>query len=181
ADEQKYAKELFLLTNKPVLYVCNVDDASAANGNAYVEAVREAVKDEGAGILVVAAQTESDIAELDTWEERQEFLNEIGLQESGVSRLIRAAYALLDLQTYFTAGPDEVRAWTFMRGSKAPQCAGIIHTDFEKGFIRAEVIKYDDYVTLGGETAVKEAGKLAVEGKEYIVQDGDIMHFRFNV
>ncbi|MDE7093039.1 MAG: DUF933 domain-containing protein, partial [Muribaculaceae bacterium] len=156
-------------------------DASAANGNAYVEAVREAVKDEGAGILVVAAQTESDIAELDTWEERQEFLNEIGLQESGVSRLIRAAYALLDLQTYFTAGPDEVRAWTFMRGSKAPQCAGIIHTDFEKGFIRAEVIKYDDYVTLGGETAVKEAGKLAVEGKEYIVQDGDIMHFRFNV
>ncbi|MDE5857968.1 MAG: YchF family ATPase, partial [Muribaculaceae bacterium] len=181
ADEQKYAKELFLLTNKPVLYVCNVDDASAANGNAYVEAVREAVKDEGAGILVVAAQTESDIAELDTWEERREFLNEIGLEESGVSRLIRAAYALLDLQTYFTAGPDEVRAWTFMRGSKAPQCAGIIHTDFEKGFIRAEVIKYDDYVTLGGETAVKEAGKLAVEGKEYIVQDGDIMHFRFNV
>ena len=180
-DEQKYARELFLLTNKPVLYVCNVDDASAANGNAYVEAVREAVKDEGAGIRVVAAQTESDIAELDTWEERQEILNEIGLQESGVSRLIRAAYALLDLQTYFTAGPDEVRAWTFMRGSKAPQCAGIIHTDFEKGFIRAEVIKYDDYVTLGGETAVKEAGKLAVEGKEYIVQDGDIMHFRFNV
>ncbi|MDE7155168.1 MAG: DUF933 domain-containing protein, partial [Muribaculaceae bacterium] len=167
--------------NKPVLYVCNVDDASAANGNAYVDAVREAVKDEGAGILVVAAQTESDIAELDTWEERREFLNEIGLEESGVSRLIRAAYALRDLQTYFTAGPDEVRAWTFMRGSKAPQCAGIIHTDFEKGFIRAEVIKYDDYVTLGGETAVKEAGKLAVEGKEYIVQDGDIMHFRFNV
>ena len=180
-DEQKYAKELFLLTAKPVLYVCNVDDASAATGNHYVDAVREAVKDEGAGILVVAAQTESDIAELDTWEERKEFLEEIGLEESGVSRLIRAAYSLLDLQTYFTAGPDEVRAWTFMRGSKAPQCAGIIHTDFEKGFIRAEVIKYDDYVNLGGENAVKEAGKLSVEGKDYVVQDGDIMHFRFNV
>ena len=163
-DEQKFAKDLFLLTNKPVLYVCNVDDASAVTGNKYVDAVREAVK-----------------GELDTWEERQEFLAEIGLEESGVSRLIRAAYALLDLQTYFTAGEDEVRAWTFMRGSKAPQCAGIIHTDFEKGFIRAEVIKYDDYVNLGGEAGVKEAGKLSVEGKEYVVQDGDIMHFRFNV
>ena len=149
--------------------------------NKYVEAVREAIKNEDAQLLVVAAQTESEIAELDTYEERQEFLNEIGLTESGVSRLIRAAYSLLDLQTYFTAGPDEVRAWTFIRGSKAPRCAGIIHTDFEKGFIRAEVIKYDDYVTLGGETAVREAGKLSVEGKEYIVQDGDIMHFRFNV
>ncbi|MDE6305977.1 MAG: redox-regulated ATPase YchF [Muribaculaceae bacterium] len=180
-DEQRYAKELFLLTSKPVLYVCNVDDASAATGNRYVEAVREAIKGEDAQILIVAAQTESEIAELDTWEERQEFLAEIGLEESGVSRLIRAAYGLLDLQTYFTAGPDEVRAWTFMRGSKAPQCAGIIHTDFEKGFIRAEVIKYDDYVTLGSEAAVKEAGKMSVEGKEYIVQDGDIMHFRFNV
>ncbi len=180
-DEQKFARDLFLLTNKPVLYVCNVDDASAATGNAYVEAVREAVKGENAQILVVAAQTEADIAELDTWEERQEFLAEIGLEESGVSRLIRAAYALLDLQTYFTAGPDEVRAWTFMRGSKAPKCAGIIHTDFEKGFIRAEVIKYDDYVALGGETGVREAGKLGIEGKEYVVQDGDIMHFRFNV
>lgn len=180
-DEEKYAKELFLLTNKPVLYVCNVDDASAVNGNHYVDAVREAIKDEGAQLLIVAAQTESEIAELDTWEERQEFLSEIGLTESGVSRLIRAAYALLDLQTYFTAGADEVRAWTFMRGSKAPQCAGIIHTDFEKGFIRAEVIKYDDYVSLGGEQGVKEAGKLGVEGKEYVVQDGDIMHFRFNV
>lgn len=180
-DEQKFLKELFLLTSKPVMYVCNVDDASAVNGNKYVDAVREAIKNEDAQILIVAAQTESDIAELDTWEERKEFLNEIGLEESGVSRLIRAAYNLLDLQTYFTAGPDEVRAWTFMRGSKAPQCAGIIHTDFEKGFIRAEVIKYDDYVTLGGETAVKEAGKMGVEGKEYVVQDGDIMHFRFNV
>ncbi len=180
-DEQKFAKELFLLTNKPVMYVCNVDDSSAVDGNKYVEAVREAVKNEDAQILIVAAQTESEIAELDTYEERQEFLAEIGLEESGVSRLIRAAYALLNLQTYFTAGPDEVRAWTFLRGSKAPQCAGVIHTDFEKGFIRAEVIKYDDFVTLGSENAVKEAGKMSVEGKEYIVQDGDIMHFRFNV
>ncbi len=180
-DDIKFARELFLLTSKPVLYVCNVDDASAVNGNKYVDAVREAIKEEGAGLLIVAAQTESEIAELDTYEERQEFLQEIGLEESGVSRLIRAAYALLNLQTFFTAGADECRAWTFIRGSKAPQCAGIIHTDFEKGFIRAEVIKYDDYVTLGGETAVREAGKLGVEGKEYIVQDGDIMHFRFNV
>lgn len=180
-DEQKFARDLFLLTNKPVLYVCNVDDASAADGNKYVEAVREAIKDENAQLMIVAAQTESDIAELETWEERQEFLAEIGLEESGVARLIRAAYALLDLQTYFTAGADECRAWTFRRGMKAPQCAGIIHTDFEKGFIRAEVIKYDDYVALGGENGVKEAGKLAVEGKEYVAQDGDIMHFRFNV
>ncbi|MDE6715063.1 MAG: redox-regulated ATPase YchF [Muribaculaceae bacterium] len=180
-DEQRFARELFLLTSKPVMYVCNVDDASAVNGNAYVDAVRKATEGEDAQILIVAAQTEADIAELDTWEERQEFLNEIGLEESGVSRLIRAAYSLLNLQTYFTAGPDEVRAWTFMRGSKAPQCAGIIHTDFEKGFIRAEVIKYDDYVSLGSETAVKDAGKMNVEGKEYVVQDGDIMHFRFNV
>lgn len=180
-DEKRFARELFLLTSKPVMYVCNVDDASAVNGNAYVEAVRNAVKDEDAGIIIVAAQTESEIAELDTWEERKEFLAEIGLEESGVSRLIRAAYSLLNLQTYFTAGPDEVRAWTFMKGSKAPQCAGIIHTDFEKGFIRAEVIKYDDYVSLGGEQGVKEAGKMSVEGKEYVVQDGDIMHFRFNV
>ncbi|MDO5395026.1 MAG: redox-regulated ATPase YchF [Bacteroidales bacterium] len=180
-DEERYAKELFLLTNKPVLYVCNVDEASAAAGNAYVEAVREAIKGEDADLLVVAADTESQIAELDTYEERQEFLAEIGLEESGVARLIRAAYSLLDLQTYFTAGPDEVRAWTFVRGTKAPQAAGIIHTDFEKGFIRAEVIKYDDYVNLGGEQGVKEAGRLGVEGKEYVVQDGDIMHFRFNV
>ncbi len=180
-DDIKFARELFLLTSKPVLYVCNVDDTSAVNGNKYVDAVREAIKNEDAQLLIVAAQTESEIAELDTWEERQEFLNEIGLEESGVSRLIRAAYALLDLQTFFTAGADEVRAWTFIRGSKAPKCAGIIHTDFEKGFIRAEVIKYDDYVSLGGEAPVRDAGRLSVEGKDYIVQDGDIMHFRFNV
>lgn len=180
-DEQRFARDLFLLTNKPVMYVCNVDDESAATGNHYVEAVRKAVEGQGAEILVVAAKTESEIAELDTYEDRREFLESIGLTESGVSRLIRAAYNLLDLQTYFTAGPDEVRAWTFLRGTKAPQAAGIIHTDFEKGFIRAEVIKYDDFVSLGSENAVKEAGKMAVEGKEYVVQDGDIMHFRFNV
>ncbi|MDD2960499.1 MAG: redox-regulated ATPase YchF [Muribaculaceae bacterium] len=180
-DEQKFARELFLLTNKPVMYVCNVDDASAVNGNKYVDMVREAVKEEDAEILIVAAKTESEIAEFDTYEERQMFLNEIGLEESGVSRLIRAAYHLLNLQTYFTAGEMEVRAWTYLKGSKAPQCAGVIHTDFEKGFIRAEVIKYNDYITLGSEAAVKEAGKMNVEGKEYVVEDGDIMHFRFNV
>ncbi len=179
-DEQRFARDLFLLTNKPVLYVCNVDDASAVDGNKYVEEVKKALDGDNSQIMIVAAATESDIAELETAEERAEFLEEIGLKESGVSRLIRAAYALLDLQTYFTAGPDEVRAWTFLRGTKAPQAAGIIHTDFEKGFIRAEVIKYDDFVTLGSENAVKEAGKMSVEGKEY-VNDGDIMHFRFNV
>ena len=180
-DEQKIAKELFLLTSKPVMYICNVDENSAVNGNHYVEEVREAVKDENAEILIVAAKIESEIAEFETYEERQMFLNEIGLEESGVSRLIQAAYKLLNLETYFTAGPQEVRAWTYIKGSKAPQCAGIIHTDFEKGFIRAEVIKYDDYITLGSETACKEAGKMNVEGKDYVVQDGDIMHFRFNV
>lgn len=180
-EEQRFAHDLFLLTAKPVLYVCNVDDAAAVEGNGYVRRVAEAIAPEGASLMIVAAKTESEIAELDTWEERREFLQEIGLEESGVARLIRAAYALLDLKTYFTAGPDEVRAWTFRRGTKAPQAAGIIHTDFEKGFIRAEVIKYDDFVELGSETAVKEAGKMAVEGKEYVVEDGDIMHFRFNV
>lgn len=179
--DSKLVKDLYLLTAKPVMYVCNVDEASAVNGNAYVDAVRESVKDENAEILIVAAATEADIAELETYEERQMFLEEAGLTESGVSRLIRAAYHLLDLQTYFTAGVQEVRAWTFERGWKAPQCAGVIHTDFEKGFIRAEVIKYNDYVTLGSEAACKEAGKMNVEGKEYVVQDGDIMHFRFNV
>jgi len=179
--ERPFVKDLFLLTDKPVMYICNVDEASAAAGNAYVDAVREAVKDENAEILVVAAATEADIAELETWEERQEYLEAAGLTESGVARLIRSAYKLLNLQTYFTAGVQEVRAWTFHQGWKAPQCAGVIHTDFEKGFIRAEVIKYDDFVALGSEAACKEAGKMAVEGKEYVVQDGDIMHFRFNV
>ena len=180
-DEEKIAHELFLLTNKPVMYVCNVDDKSVVNGNAYVDAVREAVKDENAQILVVAAQTESEIAELEDYEERQMFLAEIGLEESGVNRIIKSAYALLNLETFLTAGPKEVRAWTFRRGSKAPQCAGVIHSDFERGFIRAEIIKYDDYIHYGSEAAVKEAGKLHIEGKEYVMQDGDIVVFRFNV
>ena len=180
-DEQKVARELYLLTSKPVLYVCNVDEASAVTGNAYVEKVREAIQKEGANLLVVAAKIESEIAELETYEERQLFLGEIGLEESGVSRLIRAAYQLLDLETYFTAGVQEVRAWTYTKGSKAPRAAAAIHTDFEKGFIRAEVIKFEDFIAYGSEAAVKEAGKMAVEGKEYVVQDGDIMHFRFNV
>lgn len=180
-EEKKFARDLFLLTNKPVLYVCNVDDASAVDGNAFTSRVKKAAEADGAGMMIVSAKTESEIAELDTAEERREFLEEMGLEESGADRLIRAAYDLLDLQTYFTAGADECRAWTFTRGTKAPKAAGIIHTDFEKGFIRAEVIKYDDFVTLGSESAVRDAGKLGVEGKEYVVQDGDIMHFRFNV
>ena len=180
-DEQMAARNLFLLTSKPVLYVCNVDENSAATGNEYVERVREVVKDEGAEILVVAAQTEADIAELETYEERQEFLKDVGLEESGVNRLIKAAYKMLDLETYITAGEIEVRAWTYKRGWKAPQCAGVIHTDFEKGFIRAQVIKYEDFIKYGSEAAVREAGLLHVEGKEYVVQDGDIMHFLFNV
>lgn len=180
-DEQKAMKELYLLTAKPILYVCNVDESSAVEGNHYVEAVKAAIQDEDAQVLIIAAQTESEIAELETYEERQEFLEAVGLEESGVSKLIRSAYALLNLETYFTAGVQEVRAWTYTKGWKAPQAAGVIHTDFEKGFIRAEVIKYDDFIKYGSELAVKEAGKLSVEGKEYVVQDGDIMHFRFNV
>lgn len=180
-DDEKFARELYLLTYKPVMYVCNVDEASAVNGNEYVEAVRKVAETENAQVLVVAAKIESEIAEFESFEEREMFLNEIGLQESGMSRLIKSAYKLLNLDTYITAGVQEVRAWTFQRGWKAPQCAGVIHTDFEKGFIRAEVIKYDDFIKYGSETAVKEAGKMSVEGKEYVVQDGDIMHFRFNV
>lgn len=180
-DEEIVAHDLFLLTSKPVIYVCNVDEASAVHGNKYVDAVCNAVQGENTEVLVVAAKIESEISELETYEERQMFLNEVGLKESGVSRLIKAAYKMLNLKTFLTAGSDEVRAWTFRNGSKAPQCAGIIHTDFEKGFIRAEVIKYDDFVKYGSENAVKEAGKMSVEGKDYLVQDGDIMHFRFNV
>ena len=180
-DDRKFMSDLNLLTDKPVLYVCNVDEKSAVSGNAYVDAVREAIRDEDAELLVVAAATEADIAELEEYEERQMFLEEIGLAESGVSRLIRAAYKLLDLETYFTTGPDETRAWTYGKGTKAPQAAGIIHTDFERGFIRAEVIKYADYVSLGSEKACRDAGKIGIEGKEYVVQDGDIMHFLFNV
>ena len=180
-DDEKIARDLFLLTNKPVLYVCNVDEASAVSGNPYVEQVRQAIREEGADLLVVAAKIESEIAEFETYAEREMFLSELGLQESGVNRLIKAAYQLLNLETFLTAGPQEVRAWTYRKGSKAPQCAGIIHTDFEKGFIRAEVIKYGDYIRFGSEAAVREAGKMSIEGKGYVVQDGDIMHFRFNV
>ena len=180
-DEQHISKNLFLLTTKPVLYVCNVDETSAANGNKYVDAVREAIKEENAELLIISAQTESEIAALESYEEKQIFLEDMGLTESGCDRLIKAIYNLLTLQTFITAGEMEVKAWTFRKGWKAPQCAGVIHTDFEKGFIRAEVIKYDDYIQLGSEAAVKEAGKMSVEGKEYVVQDGDIMHFRFNV
>ncbi|HOL29180.1 MAG TPA: redox-regulated ATPase YchF [Paludibacteraceae bacterium] len=180
-ESKKLVKDLFLLTDKPVMYICNVDEASATSGNAYVEAVREAVKEENAEILVVAAATEAEIAELESYEERQMFLEELGLKESGVSRLIQSAYRLLNLETFFTVGPLEVRAWTYEKGLKAPQCAGVIHTDFEKGFIRAEVIKYEDFVALGSETACREAGKIYIEGRDYVVQDGDIMHFRFNV
>ena len=180
-EEEHAAHDLFLLTNKPVLYVCNVDDASAATGNNYVDRVKEAIAGENAQLLVVAAQAESEIAELDTYEERQMFLDEMGLKESGVNRIIKAAYALLNLETFLTAGPKEVRAWTFRKGSKAPQCAGVIHTDFERGFIRAEIIKYDDYIHYGSEAAVKDAGKMHIEGKDYVFQDGDIVVFRFNV
>jgi hypothetical protein len=180
-EEAKIARDFYLLTNKPVLYVCNVDEASAKNGNKFVEQVKEAVKDEEAELLVIAAATEADIAELETYDEKQMFLEELGLTEPGVTKLIHSAYHLLNLKTYFTTGPDESRAWTFKEGTKAPQAAGIIHTDFERGFIRAEVIKYDNYVKYGSEHACREAGKIAVEGKEYVVHDGDIMHFRFNV
>lgn len=179
--EMESVKPLQLITIKPVLYVCNVDEGSAVSGNAYVEKVKEAVADEDAEIIILAVGTEADINELDDYEERQMFLADIGLEEPGSSKLIRAAYKLLNLQTYFTAGVKEVRAWTINIGDTAPQAAGVIHTDFEKGFIRAEVIKYNDYVSLGSEAKVKEAGKLSVEGKEYIVQDGDMMNFRFNV
>ncbi|MDD4820841.1 MAG: redox-regulated ATPase YchF [Flavobacteriales bacterium] len=180
-DEEEIMKSLQLLTAKPILYVCNVDEASAVSGNKYVDAVREAVKHEKAEVLVLAAATEADITELETYEERKMFLDEIGLTEPGVSRLIRSAFRLLSLQTYFTVGVKEVRAWTIPVGATAPQAAGVIHTDFEKGFIRAEVIKYDDYISYGSEVKVREAGKMHVEGKEYVVEDGDIMHFRFNV
>lgn len=180
-EDFEFIDDLTLLTVKPVLYVCNVDEASVNTGNAYVDKVKEAVKDENAEVLVISAQIESEIAQLEDYEERKMFLEDLGLDESGVHKLIRAAYSLLDLATYFTAGVQEVRAWTIEKGFTAPQAAGVIHTDFEKGFIRAEVIKYNDFVQFGSEAAVKEAGKLSVEGKTYIVEDGDIMHFRFNV
>ena len=180
-EEEIVSKDLLLLTNKPVMYICNVDDKSAVVGNKYVEAVREAVKDENAEILIISAKTESEISEMESYEDRQMFLEEMGLSESGSTRLIQGAYKLLGLQTFFTAGADECRAWTIRKGDKAPKAAGVIHTDFEKGFIRAEVIKYEDYISLKSESACRAAGKLNIEGKEYVVKDGDIMHFLFNV
>ena len=180
-EEQDAARNLFLLTSKPVLYVCNVDETAAKDGNEWTRKVEQLAKEEGAESMVVAAKTEEDIAGFESYEDKQMFLEELGLEESGVNRLIKKAYALLNLQTFITAGEMEVKAWTFKRGWKAPQCAGVIHTDFEKGFIRAEVIKYEDYIEYKSEAAIKDAGKLGIEGKEYVVQDGDIMHFRFNV
>tara|TARA_B100000787_G_scaffold170248_1_gene165174 strand:- start:8502 stop:9593 length:1092 start_codon:yes stop_codon:yes gene_type:complete len=179
--EEEFVTSLQFITAKPVLYVCNVDEKSAVTGNSYVDKVKDAVKDESAEVIVLAVGTEADITELEDYEERQLFLEDMGLKEAGVSRLIRSAYKLLNLQTYFTAGVKEVRAWTIPVGATGPKAAGVIHTDFEKGFIRAETISYEDYVTYGTEAKVKEAGKMRVEGKEYIVQDGDVMHFRFNV
>lgn len=180
-DEAEILESLQLITYKPVLYLCNVDEDAVQNGNKYVDAVKEAVKGEEAEVLVLAAQIEADITELDTFEERLIFLEEMGLDEPGVNRLIRSAYSLLELQTYFTAGVKEVRAWTIKEGFTAPQAAGVIHTDFEKGFIRAEVISYENFVAYGSEAKAREAGKLSVEGKSYIVKDGDVMHFLFNV
>ena len=180
-DDKKEVEDLFLLTAKPVLYVCNVDEGSIANGNKHVEAVKNAVKDEEAMVLMVAAGLEADIAELEDADERKEFLEDAGLSEPGVNKLIKAAYSLLNLETYFTAGKKEVRAWTIKKGFTAPQAAGVIHGDFERGFIKAEVIKFNDWVDLGSEQAAKEAGKMNMEGKDYIVQDGDVMHFKFNV
>jgi GTP-binding protein YchF len=181
-EDKEHIADIWLLTAKPVMYVCNVDEASVNTGNAYVDKVKAAVKEENAEVLVISAQIESEIAQLETYEERQMFLDDLGLTESGVNKLIKAAYKLLNLATYFTAGVQEVRAWTITKGFTAPQAAGVIHTDFEKGFIRAEVIKYDDFVKFNGsEAVIKENGKLGIEGKTYIVQDGDVMHFRFNV
>ena len=179
--ELPFVADLHLLTIKPVMYVCNVDEASAKTGNKHVDAVREAVKGEDAELLIITAQMESEIATLETFEEKQMFLAEMGLEEPGVNKLIKSAYKLLKLETYFTAGVKEVRAWTITRGMKAPQAAGVIHTDFEKGFIKAEVISYNDFISLGSEAACRDVGKLRMEGKEYVVNDGDVMHFRFNV
>jgi hypothetical protein len=180
-EEQAWIDEYQLLTEKPVLYVCNVDEAAAASGNDYVQQVQAMAAAEKAGVMFLAAAVEADISELESYEERTLFLTDLGLEEPGVNKVIRAAYSLLDLQTYFTAGVKEVRAWTVPVGATAPQAAGVIHTDFEKGFIRAEVISYSDYVQYKSEAAAKEVGRMRVEGKEYIVQDGDVMHFRFNV
>lgn len=180
-DKEKYVNDMFLLTIKPVIYVCNVDEKSVVSGNAHTKAIEEKVKGENAEILLISAAIESEISTLESFEERQLFLEDMGLKEAGVARLITSSYRLLNLATYFTAGVKEVRAWTITKGMSAPQAAGVIHTDFEKGFIRAEVIKYTDYIKFGSEAACRDAGKLAVQGKDYIVEDGDVMHFRFNV
>ncbi len=180
-DDKKYIEDLFLLTGKPVLYVCNVDEKSAINGNKYVDAVKEAVKNEETEVLVIAAGLEAEISELEDEQDRLAFLQDLGLKEPGVNKLIRSAYSLLNLQAFFTVGPKEVRAWTIRKGMTAPKAAGVIHSDLERGFIRAEVMKYEDYVKLGSEHACKEAGKLGIEGKNYVVGDGDILHIRFNV
>lgn len=180
-EEKKHVADLFLFTTKPVLYVCNVDESSAINGNAYVEKVKEALSDQNAEILVIAAGLEAEIVELEDEADRQEFLSDAGLKEPGVNKLVRSAYALLNLQSFFTIGPKEIRAWTIKKGMTAPQAAGAIHSDLERGFIRAEVMKYNDFITLGSEQACKDAGKLHVEGKGYVVDDGDILHIRFNV
>lgn len=180
-EDEALVRDLNLLTNKPVLYVCNVDEASVTEGNEFVDQMRGIAKEENAELMILSAKLEADISELEEQEERDMFLEDAGLTEPGVNKLIRSAYKLLNLSTYFTAGPKEVRAWTINKGMKAPQAAGVIHTDFEKGFIRAEVISYNDYVDHGSESACRDAGKLAIEGKEYVVNDGDVMHFRFNV
>jgi len=180
-QEQKIIHDLFLLTSKPVLYVCNVDESSAVTGNDYVEKVREAIRDEEARLIVIAAAMEAEIAELDDPEDRKIFLQDMGLKEPVVDKLIRAAYHLLRLRTFFTVGPKEIKAWTIRAGTTAPEAAGVIHSDFERGFIRAEVMKYDDFISLGSEHACKEAGKFHIEGKNYVVDDGDILHIRFNV
>jgi ribosome-binding ATPase len=180
-DKEKHLADLFLLTIKPVIYVCNVDEKSVVTGNNHTQALNDAVKDENAEILMISAAIESEIAVMESFEDRQLFLEDLGLSESGVARLIKSTYKLLNLATYFTAGVQEVRAWTITKGMLAPQAAGVIHTDFEKGFIRAEVIKYDDFVKYGSEAACRDNGRLAVQGKDYLVEDGDIMHFRFNV
>jgi GTP-binding protein YchF len=179
--EKEFSDSLDLITNKPVLYVCNVDESSAVDGNEYVKMVKEIIFNENSDLLVLAVATEADINELDNYDDRKAFLEDIGLDEAGSSKLIRKAYNLLNLQTYFTAGKKEVRAWTIQKGMSAPQAAGVIHTDFEKGFIRAEVISFKDFIKHKTELKVKEAGKLNIEGKDYIVKDGDVMHFRFNV
>jgi GTP-binding protein YchF len=179
--DRKHIEDIYLLTAKPVMYVCNVDEASVKTGNKHVDAVKEAVKNENAEVIIITAAMEAEIAGLESYEDRQSFLQDIGLEEPGVNKLIKSAYKLLNLSTYFTAGVKEVRAWTITTGISAPQAAGVIHTDFERGFIRAEVIAYDDFVKYGSEAACRDNGKLRVEGKEYIVADGDVMHFRFNV